>query len=98
MRKIDNIIHWKLVEITIMLAVIMISYPLWKTLNIGSHLATAAFYEGATYTTLEVDTRAQGPMFPMEDEKAIQTLNPMTIKVKNDTLTKETYTLLIFFS
>ncbi len=95
MKTINKIIRWKIIEITMMLVVIAVSYPLWKTLNIGEHLSTAAFYDQAQYTYLKVNHSPQGPMFPMDNEVAINTLNPMTISVVNESLTKENFNLIM---
>ncbi len=95
MKKIDKIIHWKLLEISIMVAIMMISFPLWKKLEVKEVMTTAAFFENANYTQLKVEEFANGPMFPLKDTDALNLLKPTKINLINETKTKEDYTILM---
>lgn len=93
MKKIDHIIHWKLVEISIMISVILVSFPLWKYLEIDEVMTTAAFYDGARYTYLSVEESEKEPMFPLKNEEALRDLKPTKVRLINETKTLEEYTL-----
>jgi len=95
MKKIEKVIHWKILEISIMISVIILSYPLWQQLDINDYMATAAFYNEAKFTYVKVENYPQGPMFPINNQEAIKNLKRTTLKVINDTKTKEDYTLLL---
>lgn len=93
MKRIDKIIHWKLLEISIMISVILVSFPLWKYLEIDEVMTTAAFYDDARYTYLSVEETEQGPMFPLKNEDALRELKPSKLRLINETKTQEEYTI-----
>lgn len=95
MEKIDKIIYWKLIEISLLISVVIISFPLWKKLEWNDFFTTAAFYSEAQYSYLEVSNYPKGPMFPISNEIALKNINQTTLSVINDTLTEEEYTLLL---
>lgn len=97
MRNIDKIIHWKIIEISIMIAIITISFPLWKRLELKEIMTTAALYDNAKYTYLKIDDHATGPMFPLSDKEAFN-LTPSKIELINETNTSENVTILMKIS
>lgn len=98
MKNINKIIHHKIFEIFLAVTVIFVSFPIWKSLNINDHIATAAFYNEAQYTFMEVLDNQVNNLFPIEDELALKNLKRTNITVKNETRTKEEYTLLLKIS
>ncbi len=98
MKNINKIIHWKMIEITLLVSIILISIPLWKKLEIKEYLSTAAFFSKAKYTYLEVDDNQWTDMYPIQDEEALVNLKPTILSVKNETKTKENYTLILKIS
>lgn len=95
MKKLDKIIHWKLIEISLMLSIIMISFPLWKQLEKEELTTTASYYETANYTYLKVDKNENAPMIPLNTEEALKKLKPSTLTITNETKTREDYTILM---
>lgn len=95
MKNIDRIIYGKLFEITILMSVIMISFPLWKTLDINEDLATAAFYNEVQFSYLDIKEYPKGPMFPMSEEDALSKLKSTKINVVNDSRTREDFALVM---
>lgn len=98
MKNINKIIHLKILEIAVLVFIVAISFPVWKKLEGNNYLTTAAFYNKANYAYLEITDNQWNNMFPIKDEEAIKNLKPTQIKVKNDTKTKEDYTLLLKIS
>lgn len=95
MEKINRLIHFKFFEIMIMISIILISFPLWKKLDIDETLATASFYSKAKFSYLEVENKNQGSMFPIKNEEVLKTENRTKIKITNETKTVEEYHLLL---
>lgn len=95
MKKIDKIIHLKLIEITIMLIIIIISFPLWKKLEQNEIMTTAALYDNARYTYIDVENYSNGPMFPIKDDEALNELKPTSLKLINETNTTEDFTIIM---
>lgn len=95
MERINRLIHFKFFEIAIMILVIVISFPLWKKLNIDETIATAAFYSKAKFSYIEVENQNQGSMFPIKTEEILNTETKTKIKVTNETKTSEEYNLLL---
>ena len=91
MKNINKIIHWKMIEISFLLSVIMISFPIWKTLAKSEALSIAASYSDIQFSHLEITNTSNGAMFPISNEKALKNIKPGSIKVINDTKTKEDY-------
>ena len=98
MKNIDKIIHLKLVEITLMLVIIIISFPLWQKLNLNDVMTTAALYDNARYTYIKVENHSNGPMFPISDEEALTELTPSFLKLTNETNTSEDFTIMMKIS
>lgn len=95
MKNIDKVIHWKLIEISCVIAIVIVSFPLWKKLDISDQIATAAFYNGASFSYLNVSNTQNGMMVPVSNEDALKNLEQTKIKVINDTRTNEDYTVLL---
>lgn len=95
MKNINKIIHWKMIEISLLISIVVISFPIWKTLEKNEVLSIAASYSDVQFSHLEVTNLSLGAMFPISNEKALKNINPSSIKVINDTKTKEDYTLLM---
>ena len=93
MKQINKLIYGKIIEISVLIAIILVSFPLWKKLDIKDYLSTAAFYEEAQYSYLEIENYPIDLMYPISTIYAIKNLQPTIIKVKNETLTQEDYTL-----
>lgn len=93
MKNINKIIHWKMIEISFLLSIIMISFPIWKTLAKSEALSIAASYSNIQFSHLEITNTSNGAMFPISNEKALKNIKPGSIKVINDTKTKEDYVI-----
>lgn len=93
MKNLDKVIHLKLAEICFLLIIIVVSFPLWKTLGNNNMLSTAATYADAQFSYVEVDNLPNNSMYPVSDEWASMNIKPTTIKVINDTRTEESYVL-----
>lgn len=98
MKNLNKVIHWKLLEISVVLAFVIISFPLWQQLERKDYLTTAAFYNEAQYSYLEVTQYPYGSMIPVSDEDALKNIKPCKIQVVNNTKTKEDYTLVFKIS
>ena len=95
MKNINKIIHWKIVEITLLISIIIVSFPIWKTLEKNEVLSIASSYSNVQFSHLEVSNYALGSMFPISNEQALKNIEPTSIKVINDTKTTEDYSLYI---
>lgn len=95
MKNIDKVIHWKLLEISIVLAFVIVSFPLWQALEMKDYLSTAAFYSEAQYSYLEVSKYPTDYMIPISDEVALNHIVPCEIQVINNTKTREDYSLVL---
>lgn len=95
MKQINQIIHFKIFEISIMILVIILSFPLWKKLNIDETIATAAYYNKATFSYLDIEEPKKGPMVPIPTHEILNSEKKTKIKVINDTKTQEEYNLLL---
>lgn len=98
MKNIDKLIHWKLFEITLLVVVIVLSFPIWKQLSIDDSLATAASYNNVQYTHLDIKEYPKSLMFPVNNKYALENLKKTKIKIINDTKIIEEYTLLLKIS
>lgn len=95
MKRIDDIIHWKLMEIIFLIFVVLISFPLWENLKIDEAMTAAAFSDDVRYTYLSVEGRKLESMYPLKNEEAIQKLKPIRLRLTNNTKIKEDYTIII---
>ncbi len=93
MKNLDKVIHLKLAEICFLFIVIVVSFPLWKTLEKNEMLSTAATYADAQFTYVEVENLPNNSIYPVTNEWASMNIKPTTIKVINDTRTEEDYVL-----
>lgn len=95
MKKINKLIQKKFLEIGLALMVIAISFPLWKSLNINDYVATAAFYNEAQYTYLNVSDQQINNLYPIKNESALKNLKKTQISIINETKTQEDFTVLL---
>jgi len=95
MKKIDHIIYGKLFEISFLIAFVILSYPIWLSLDINKQLANASVYQEAQYSYLDIEHNHNGPMFPMKNEEAMDKLSKTKINVTNETKTMENYSLIL---
>ncbi len=90
---INQLILKKVVEILFVASFVFFSVYLWMDSEKQNMFATAAAYSNSNYTSLSIENPIDYSMYPMSDEYAISHLDPCNIKVMNDTLTAENYTL-----
>ncbi len=94
MKNINSVIQGKIIEIICLLFIIIGSFPLWEKLDRSEYFTTAAFYNNAKYSYLEVFDK-QELNSPIKNADALKLLPKTKIDVINDTKTKEDYTLIL---
>lgn len=95
MKIINKLIKKKCIEIMIAATIIIVSFPLWQSMDIGDYTATAAFYNEAQYTYLNITDNQINNLYPIKTDNAIKNLKKSKIEIINDTKTSEEYSLLL---
>jgi hypothetical protein len=90
---VNKLILKKVLEICFVLTFIFASVPLSQKLSQSTSLASAAYFDNASFTSLNVTEPAQYFLYPISNKEAINTISPYNLEVVNDTLTLENYTL-----
>lgn len=97
-KAINKLIAQKIVEIIFLTTFIIISVPLWNSMDKKELFATSYATNDLTFTNLNIQNPIDYAMYPMSKTTALNTLIPTTIKVVNDSLTTEQYSLIFNYS
>lgn len=95
---INKLIIKKVLEIIFVVVFVFFSISWIKSADMQSMLATASTYANLNYTNLSVLNPIDYSMYPMSDSYAVSNLEPCTVRVMNETLTSENYTLALKIS
>lgn len=98
MKNINKIIHFKMIEISILIAVIMISFPIWKTLEKKEMFSIVDSYADVQFSYLEIKDNQKSGMYPMKNETALKEIQPTELRIINETKTEEAYVLYMSIS
>lgn len=97
-RNLNRLIIAKLVEIVFVCAFVYISITLHQTLQNLQSVAYVPSMDRLNYTSLVVENPIHYLMFPMDNDVAMQKLEPTRLRIINESLTEEAYTLVLEIS
>jgi len=91
MKNIQIIMRHKILEITLWLMLIIVSFPLWELWR-EREITKVSLYNNS-YAYVSVNSYQNYSLYPMKDEVAMKHLFPMKVEVKRDTIETSKYTL-----
>ncbi len=96
LKEINKLIIAKIAQINVIILFLIFSFPIWKHIHQEQEIADTVALTG--YTFIEEKNPINYVMYPMSDEKAISSLKPCHLTVKNDLKEDIDYTLALSIS
>lgn len=96
--EINKLIFSKIIDILFVCFFLLIILPMQEELQFAESKAFEPSKTDLNYTYLSVEKQSLNNMYPMSNQLAMATLDPIEVRVINDSLTLENYTLTLVYS
>ncbi len=94
MKYLNKLIRHKIIEITICLLIIVVSFPVWGLWQ-NDNIVYAKTYDNTSYAYVNVSMYQNYEMYPMKDMEALKYLYPMKVTLEKSVVSSTHYTLVI---
>ncbi len=91
MKVINRMIRRTIIEIVVVIAMVLISIPVWKSFDLEKYASVAMYYENMSYNYLDVSDYSDYILYQVNDEDAIKHIKPITLNLSNNSNTLEEY-------
>lgn len=94
MKYLNKLIRHKMIEITICLLIIVVSFPVWGLWQ-NDNIAYAKSYDNTSYAYVNVSMYQNYEMYPMKDMEALKYLYPMKVTLEKSVVSSTHYALVM---